>query len=296
MLPSMRFLAIQIALSATLVVTGAGCRDSQPAPEVETPLTIYFESDRDGDYDIYATDVRGGDPVDLTQNANQDVDAALSHDGTRIAFCSDRDRSGPGTDIWIMNADGSEPTRLTQAANARQPAWAPGDTALVFVSGSGDDAELVLIGLDGSHRAILTHNEVPDLDPAWSPDGRIVFRSDRDGDGEIFRMDPANGTIEQLTENDVLDEQPSVSRDGSRIYFVTQMSGKPEIAVMRSDRSHFKQITHGGASQPCAGTRTDLVVFVQDPWAGGDIALMTEDGGAIRRLTSGPHRELGPTW
>jgi TolB protein len=73
---------------------------------------------------------------------------------------------------------------------------------------------------DGSGVRQLTDNDVPDLYPAWSPDGEeIAFSSDRDGDSEIFIMNTDGSGVRQLTDNDVPDLYPLWSPDGEEIAF-----------------------------------------------------------------------------
>src|SRR5687767_15578175 len=74
---------------------------------------IAFESDRDGNSEIYVMTAQGTNVRRLTQDPAQDHSPAWSPDGTRIAFMSDRN-SRTSTDIYTMNAkDGSDVQRIT---------------------------------------------------------------------------------------------------------------------------------------------------------------------------------------
>jgi dipeptidyl aminopeptidase/acylaminoacyl peptidase len=56
---------------------------------------------------------------------------------------------------------------------------------------SATDAEIFSMNPNGTGLAQLTVNAIQDFNPAWSPDGtKIAFHSDRDGNGEIYVMDP----------------------------------------------------------------------------------------------------------
>jgi len=75
---------------------------------------ILFQSNRDGNVEIYVMDADGGNQTRLTHHPGRDLDAEWSADGTRIAF----DRDIPPVDeeirqLFIMRADGSDPTQLT---------------------------------------------------------------------------------------------------------------------------------------------------------------------------------------
>src|SRR4051794_11122649 len=75
---------------------------------------IAFESDRDGNQEIYVMNADGTGQTRLTANVASDLLPAWSADGTKIAFDSDRD--GGYTQIYVMNANGTGQTRLTNNA------------------------------------------------------------------------------------------------------------------------------------------------------------------------------------
>src|SRR5262245_16961303 len=123
------FTLIAAALVAAVV--------SVPAAEAGFPgINGRIVYDKDGDYntDIYTLDPVTKDIDQLTTDPANDYDAAVSPDGTKIAFASER--SGC-VDIYLMNADGSGvPIQLTETGFAIdwQPAWSPDGTKIVFTS------------------------------------------------------------------------------------------------------------------------------------------------------------------
>jgi Tol biopolymer transport system component len=63
---------------------------------------------------------------------------------------------------------------------------------------------------DGSNVTRLTNNPAEDCCSNWSPDGlRIAFRSDRDGNEEIYVMDADGANVTRLTDNPAEDDSPS---------------------------------------------------------------------------------------
>jgi Tol biopolymer transport system component len=81
--------------------------------------------------------------------------------------------------------------------------------------------------------------------------GRIFFASDRDGDFEIYSMNPNGSGVTALTDNQELDNQPAVSPDGNRIAFMSNRDGGDlDIWVMNADGSEQTQVTNGTNSSP----------------------------------------------
>ncbi len=82
---------------------------------------ITFQSDRDGNNEIYIMNADGSGQANITNHPAMDLGPSWSPDGASIAFYSDRDGR---FEIYVMNADGSGVTRLTdQGANS--PSWGP---------------------------------------------------------------------------------------------------------------------------------------------------------------------------
>lgn len=93
-------------------------------------LKIAFTSTRNGDADIWIMDYDGKNQKQLTFGPTNDFSPSWSPDGEKIAFVSDRDSENPeliglrNYEIYTMNADGSDQTRLTFDPKLDvQPAW-----------------------------------------------------------------------------------------------------------------------------------------------------------------------------
>ncbi|MDE2743227.1 MAG: DPP IV N-terminal domain-containing protein [Gemmatimonadota bacterium] len=200
-----------------------------------------------GDYTLYAQRSSGDNDIatNLTQNADSDYNPAWSPDGQRIVFTSTRGRN---SGIYVMSADGSNPTRLTQNAGEDwsdwSPAWSPDGQRIAFVSTRDGNSEIYVMSADGSNPTNLTQDVGDDYNPAWSPDGqRIAFMSTRDGNSEIYVMSADGSNPTNLTQDVGDDYNPAWSPDGQRIAFMSTRDGNSEIYVMSADGSNPTNLT-----------------------------------------------------
>lgn len=135
-------------------------------------------------------------------------------------FSSDRD--DPNGDLYVVNADGSNLTRLTNSPGydwVGSQAWSPDGARIVFTSARDNPSgEIYVMKADGSGVVRLTRNTVSDISPAWSPDGSsIAFVRWTDGVGDIYRMSAFDGSsIFKVATNG---HDPAWSPDGSKIAF-----------------------------------------------------------------------------
>ena len=121
-----------------------------------------------------------------------------SPDGSQIAFVSDRDENW---EIYVMNADGSGPSRLTRnTVRDSNPHWSPDGSRLFFYSDLSDNREVYVMEIDGGAPENLTNHPTRDGVLAVSPNGsKVAWYTERDGNGEIYIMladgsDPVNVT------------------------------------------------------------------------------------------------------
>ena len=135
--------------------------------------------------DIFVINVDGTGLTNLTQHIKMkgrgstadiladDFRPDWSPDGRKIAFTTTRDGN---LAIYLMNADGTGPTRLTNnTASDRGPKWSPDGTKIAFESNRDGNWEIyVMNATDGSGQINLTNYADEDTNPTWSPDGGMI--------------------------------------------------------------------------------------------------------------------------
>jgi TolB protein len=124
---------------------------------------------------------------------------AWSPDGNSIAFDYRPDGSS-FQEIWVVDADGRHPRRLTKLrALSALPSWSPDGRLLAFQSNlRGGHFEVYSIALGGSGLRRETRSSIDTIQPAWSPDGKEIAFS---RDGAIWTVD-RGGHERKLTSGD----------------------------------------------------------------------------------------------
>lgn len=130
--------------------------------------------------DIYSAPIEGGEALALTSGIEWNIQPRFSPDGARIAFISDR---GGADNLWLMNADGSEPRAVTKEKEhlVHNPSWSPDGDYIVakksFVSTRSIPAgEIWLFHVGGGEGLQLVerpHKEKAQkniAEPSFSPD------------------------------------------------------------------------------------------------------------------------------
>ena len=259
--------------------------------------SIVFQTDRDGNNEIYVMNSDGSNHTNLTSNSAEDHSPNWSLDGTKIAFVSDRDGN---QEIYVMNSDGSAQTRMTNnSANDTGPAWSPDGTKIAFESNRDGGSEIYVMNSDGSAQTRLTNNSAGDIQPTWSPGGtKIAFTSARDGNDEIYVMNADGSGQTRLTNNSANDESPAWF-PGARIAFQSARDGNWEIYVMNSDGSAQTRLTNNSAedSKPSWSPDGTKMAFQSDRDGGNmEIYVMNADGSGQTRVTNTGATEQEPAW
>jgi len=205
---------------------------------------LIYASDAAGNWDIYLQRTGGSAGINLTaDSAADDTEPALSRDGSKIAFRSERGDGG----LFVMEATGENPRKI--AGHGHLPSWSPDGKSIVYC-----DDTFVMPNDRGSagsrlHIVDLASGAQRDLDvgdgvqPNWSPHGQRVAYWGIHGSGsnrEIFTVPAAGGVPVQVTDNPAVDWSPVWAPSGTELYFISDRGGTMNLWRVRIDESSGK--------------------------------------------------------
>jgi TolB protein len=264
---------------------------------------IAFHADPDGRDDFYLIRADGSALQQITDGAETVAFPYWSPGGDRIAYlCC----TGGSSALWVMNADGSDPTQLAPAP-VGEPAWSPSGNEIAYASYA--DEAIWVVGADGASARRIAEQAGG---PAWSPDGsRLAFFTWRHFPGQEQRNEihtiSADGSEERrLTENEVEDILPAWSPDGTRLAWISSSAGVPHVHLMNADGYGQQGLTDGPDLDDAPAWSPDgsRILFVR--YMGGADPLMLGAGnaeihtvtidGAVTNLTNDPQWDGYPAW
>src|SRR5262245_49802861 len=331
------------AMTLVLVSCLAGWRAGLSKSEFALESTIAFTSTRDnpvpnpglaGAGEIYLMSPDGANLRRLTDNAASDSFPALSPDGKKIVFDSNRKRAEGEpintSDLFVMNTDGTEQTFLIRGSSAT---WSPDSKNIAFhasASGTGlpiktdpsaatSDSDIFVANVDDLLAGVarpknLTNSpKAIDDDADWSPDGRrIVFTShpvtddpQRSNLAEIYVINVDGTGLTRLTFNAEEERGPSWSPDGSRIVYTCRIGGGTsvfEICTMNADGSDRRRLTDNTMfdGTPTFSPDGQHILFLRTvaPGTPGvqQLWLMNADGAGQTQLTNPPGVNTIANW
>jgi len=223
---------------------------------------IAFETNRDGNWELYLANADGSNPVNLTRTADVDeLYPKASPDGTRICFVADE---GPAAarvrNLYVMKVDGSGRAKI--ADNAREPCWSADGKSVAYLKGEfekftfSDFATKGIFIYDLASGKVRGHPHNAKIEHLytlnWSPDGKWFVATVHGGMGfkhGILALEAEGPGVYDLKLEGC---RPDLSPDGKKIIW-----GHGDFAVGLADLDL--------SSSPPRATNVRNIVETRDP-------------------------------
>lgn len=303
--PLVRGLVMLTMLPIALLVSSAA-----EATYSGTNGKLAFVSTEAGNPDVFTINVDGTGRVDLTASSPApDIEPDWSPDGKKIVFLSLRDpgnpQTGPNREIYVMDADGSNQTRITNnPAFDVQPFWSPNGKQIIFTSNRDGNFELYVMNADGTKVRRLTNNPALESEGQFSPDGgKIVFVSNRSGTFAVYVMSSEGGAARKLTADDVGGLLPDWSPDGKQIALINNCCTEgvnSDVLSVRANGNDLHSVTQDfeNNADPSWSPDGQRIAFSHGTLGSpADIYVMDADGSNPVSVTGTPTtNEFDPDW
>lgn len=258
-----RTLTLCLSLAA-LLATGSihasedkiGVMANQPSPS-PSGQELVFSADFDGPASLWISALDGSrlrkiSPPSSTSIANTDMEPAWSPDGRQIAYTSITGDSR-SSDIWIVQANGAYPLKLTaNGASNSSPAWSPDGRKIAFVSNKAGSKDIWSMNADGTQPVKLVSSPGYQSDPSFSPAGdQIVFSKYENGASMLMVVNVYGTGLRSLTTGAFKDWQPNWGPRG--IVFTSNRGSDPDerkIWSIQPDGSGLRKVGEVEGSGP----------------------------------------------
>jgi TolB protein len=207
--------------------------------------------------------------------------------GSRILFVA-------GTrfhkELYTADIDGANPKKLTSYKSITlSPSISSDGKYLSFTSYKEGRPNLYVVDVGSNREVRSDKQEGMKLGTHWLNKNTLGFSHTSGKYSTIYGLDVTNGTKKQLLRKEGILASPTFSPDGSKMAFLSNMYGSPQIFLMDMASGEIKRLTYSGNynSAPSFSPKGDLIAFVSSLEGSFEICIMNADGGNQRVLTSG---------
>ena len=201
--------------------------------------------------------------------------------------------------LLVVALGGAEPRRAEAAFPGENGRIAFASNRMTQFNREGDD-EIFSINADGTGLRQLTHDNVDQTTPVWSPDGtKIAFSVITPEDADIRVMN-ADGTDQRvLVDSSGRDGATAWSPDGKKIAFVRYAAPYLNIYVMNADGTDQTRLTYSrlGDNSPSWSPDGTKIAFDTGRDGEPEIYVMDADGSDQRNVSNDPEGgDFSPDW
>jgi Tol biopolymer transport system component len=264
-----------------------GAVDSRPS-RAPDDSNVVFQSDRNGNVELYYTDMLGsGEANRLTNTNSNNTNAMYGPDARTIVYQSDRNGN---LDLFTIDQVTGKETQITSdAADDANAFYSPDLKWLVFQSNRNGNWDIFALDTETGNEYQLTNTQADEVFPSWSPNGKqISFLIDNNGATDLYLMNTDGTNIKRIT-TDGKTNNTVWSPEGDRIAYQSERNGNLDVYSYDTRDGKEYRVTDyegidSGPTWDCGGdnlaftsTRDGDTNIFQVYWQGGPAGNMTID-------------------
>jgi Tol biopolymer transport system component/DNA-binding winged helix-turn-helix (wHTH) protein len=257
------------------------------SPDGKTIACQVKLNDERGQYEsVVGVSVEDGSQRPLTSKRwNYTGQPAWLADGSGLLVTADEGATA-SVQVWHVALNSGEATRVTNDLNNYYDLSLARDSGrLAVVQEHSVSSIWVAPDADATRAKQITSDSGRIQELAWTPDGRIVYRSNEGGRADIWVMDADGSNPKQLTTGARASPGLSVSPDGRFIFFASDRAGRFNIWRVDADGANLKQLTSGDDELFPQPTPDGEWVVFQRGVVDGRLWKVSADGGEPIQLT-----------
>ncbi len=206
---------------------------------------------------------------------------------SRIVFVSgSRNRK----DIYMADLDGANLQRMTNYRNiSLSPSVSPNGKYLAYTSYREGRPNLYITDIEKNREVYVDRDDGMKTGTSWMGNTTFAYSHTSGRNATIYTIDVERKDKRVLQRNEGIATSPSFSPDSTKMVFVSDMHGSPQVFIKDLPSGSIKRLTFSGNynSSPVFSPKGDMIAFVAKFEGSFEICTMNPDGSNQRVLTAG---------
>ena len=193
-------------------------------------------------------------------------------------------------DIYLSDIDGYNLKRMTNYRSITlSPSISPNGRYLAYTSYREGKPNLYIVDIEKGRETFTDKGDGMKTGTSWIGNTTFVYSQSSGRADVIYSVDVEKRDKKVLQRNEGIATSPCFSPDGTKMVFVSDMHGSPQIFIKDMLSGNIKRLTYSGAynSSPAFSPKGDTIAFVAKFEGAFEICLMNPDGSNQRVLTNG---------
>ncbi len=270
--------------------------DSRPSLSYDKAWVV-FQSDRDGNIELYYTDSQGNEQTRLTNTEANNINPMFATDNQTIVFQSDRNGNW---DLFSIDLTSGIERQLTASIHDEvNPSWSPDGQMLVFQSNRNGNWDILALNVKNGQETLVTAAPEDEIFPAWSTKGgQIAYLCQTKGIWELFVIEANGKNRLQVTHGDDDTGNHTWSPDGARLAYQAKRDGNLDIYIYDLAAKAEYRLTDfaGPDSAPSWDALGKNIAFTSTRNGSPNIFVVSWQGGPQYNLTVHPGTDKWSEW